>query len=296
MALMDLGIVIVNYNTRDLLRRCLETVFANRGATFRVCVVDNNSQDGSAEMVAEAFPQVTLIRNRQNVGYPAANNQGLRCLGFTEGSWAEAPRFGLLLNPDTEVPPDAFARMLAFAEAHPRAGVIGPKLVRPSGDLDLACRRTFPSPEVSFYRITGLSKLFPRHRRFGQYNLTFLDPDQMAEVDAVVGAFMLVRREAMREVGLLDDSFFMYGEDLDWAFRIKAAGWNVYYNPEVTVLHVKRAASRQNPKSRIEFWRAMEIFYRKHYAAQTPRWLHYMILCAVRAQTRWMALRVKAGF
>ena len=293
---MDLGIVIVNYNTRDLLRRCLATVFTNRGATFRVCVVDNNSQDGSAEMVAETFPQVTLIRNRQNVGYPAANNQGLRRLGFAAGAWSEAPRFGLLLNPDTEVPPDAFARMLAFAEAHPRAGVIGPKLVRPSGDLDLACRRTFPSPEVSFYRIAGLSKLFPRHRRFGQYNLTFLDPDQMAEVDAVVGAFMLVRREAMREVGLLDDSFFMYGEDLDWAFRIKAAGWNVYYNPEVTVLHVKRAASRQNPKSRIEFWRAMEIFYRKHYAAQTPRWLHYMILCAVRAQTRWMALRVKAGF
>lgn len=293
---MDLGIVIVNYNTRDLLRRCLETVFANQGATFRVCVVDNNSQDGSAEMVAEAFPQVTLIRNRQNVGYPAANNQGLRRLGFAAGAWAEAPRFGLLLNPDTEVPPDAFARMLAFAEAHPRAGVIGPKLVRPSGDLDLACRRTFPSPEVSFYRIAGLSKLFPRHRRFGQYNLTFLDPDQMAEVDAVVGAFMLVRREAMREIGLLDDSFFMYGEDLDWAFRIKAAGWNVYYNPEVTVLHVKRAASRQNPRSRVEFWRAMEIFYRKHYAAQTPRWLHYMILCAVRAQTRWMALRVKAGF
>lgn len=293
---MDLGIVIVNYNTRDLLRRCLETVFANQGATFRVCVVDNNSQDGSAEMVAEAFPQVTLIRNRQNVGYPAANNQGLRRLGFAAGAWAEAPRFGLLLNPDTEVPPDAFARMLAFAEAHPRAGVIGPKLVRPSGDLDLACRRTFPSPEVSFYRIAGLSKLFPRHRRFGQYNLTFLDPDQMAEVDAVVGAFMLVRREAMREIGLLDDSFFMYGEDLDWAFRIKAAGWNVYYNPEITVLHVKRAASRQNPRSRVEFWRAMEIFYRKHYAAQTPRWLHYMILCAVRAQTRWMALRVKAGF
>ncbi len=287
---MDLGIVIVNYNTRTLLRRCLETVYASTGVSLEVCVVDNASHDGSAAMVAEAFPQVHLIVNRENLGYPAANNQGLRLLGFTTAE--DAPRYALLLNPDTEVPPQGLAQVVAYADAHPQVGVVGPKLVRPNGSLDLACRRSFPSPEVAFYRMAGLSRLFPKSRRFGRYNLTYLDVDQTAEVDAVVGAFMLVRREALLQVGLLDDTFFMYGEDLDWAFRIKEAGWKVMYYPEVTVLHVKRAASRQNPRAQVEFWRAMEIFYRKHYAAQTPRLLHYLILGAVRFQTRWMQWRV----
>ncbi len=287
---MDLGIVIVNYNTRDLLRRCLETVFASTGVALQVCVVDNDSRDGSAAMVSAEFPQVHLIANHENVGYPAANNQGLRWLGFASGG--EAPRYALLLNPDTEVPPDGFAKVLAYADAHPEVGVLGPKLVRPDGSLDLACRRSFPSPEVAFYRMAGLSRLFPKSRRFGRYNLTYLDVDQTAEVDSVVGAFMLVRREAIDEAGLLDDTFFMYGEDLDWAFRIKEAGWKVVYYPAVTVLHVKRASSRQNPRAQVEFWRAMEIFYRKHYETQTPRWLHYLILGAVRFQTRLMRWRV----
>lgn len=286
---MDLGIVIVSYNTRELLRRCLETVYASVGLTFQVCVVDNASPDGSAVMVAQDFPQALLIANPDNPGYPTANNQGLRLLGF-EGDCAAAPRYALLLNPDTEVPPDALAQVLAIMDARPEFGVLGPKLVRPDGSLDLACRRSFPSPEVSFYRMAGLSRLFPGSRRFGRYNLTYLDPDQEAEVDSVVGAFMLVRREAIARVGLLDDTFFMYGEDLDWAFRIKQAGWRVLYAPQVTVLHVKRAASRHSPRARIEFWRAMEIFYRKHYAAETSPVMHGLILMAIRANyaiTRW---------
>lgn len=286
---MDLGIVIVSYNTRELLRRCLETVYANEGVTFQVCVVDNASPDGSAAMVAQAFPQALLIANADNPGYPAANNQGLRQLGFT-GAATTAPRYALLLNPDTELPPDALAQVVALMDARPAVGVLGPKLVRPDGSLDLACRRSFPSPEVSFYRMVGLARLFPRSRRFGRYNLTYLDPDQEAEVDSVVGAFMLVRREAIAQVGLLDDTFFMYGEDLDWAFRIKQAGWRVLYTPQVTVLHVKRAASRHSPRARLEFWRAMEIFYRKHYAATTSKPVHYLILAAIRANyhlLRW---------
>lgn len=277
---MDLGIVIVNYNTCELLRRCLETVFASVGVMFRVCVVDNASPDESAAMVAQEFPQVMLIANTENVGYPAANNQGLRALGF-EGDGATAPRYALLLNPDTELPSDALQQVVALMEARPELGALGPKLVRPDGSLDLACRRSFPSPEVSFYRMVGLSRLFPQSRRFGRYNLTYLDPDEEAEVDSVVGAFMLVRREAIVQVGLLDESFFMYGEDLDWAFRIKQAGWRILYTPQVTVLHVKRAASRQSPRARVEFWRAMEIFYRKHYAAETPWPLHVLILTAI---------------
>ncbi len=284
---MDLGIVIVNYNTCELLRRCLQTVFASVGVTARVCVVDNASADGSADMVAAEFPQVVLIANAENLGYPTANNQGLRALGFTPQADAP-PRFALLLNPDTELPPDALAKVVAFMASHPEAGVVGPKLERLDGSLDLACRRSFPTVKISFYHMTGLSRLFPRSRRFGQYNLTYLDPDETVEVDSVVGAFMLVRTAALLQVGLLDETFFMYGEDLDWAYRLKQAGWKVYYYPEVTVLHVKRASSRQNPRARVEFWRAMEIFYRKHYAAETPRPLHYLVVGAVRL-SRWVS-------
>jgi len=168
--------------------------------------------------------------------------------------------------------------MMAFMDARPDAGVVGPKLVRPDGSLDLACRRSFPTPEVSLWRMLGLNKLFPRSRRFGRYNMTYLDPDELTEVDSVVGAFMWVRREAILQVGLLDEAFWMYGEDLDWAKRIKDAGWRVWYNPTVTVLHVKEAASRHSSRARKEFYRAMVIFYRKHYAATTPFWLHWLIL------------------
>jgi N-acetylglucosaminyl-diphospho-decaprenol L-rhamnosyltransferase len=150
--------------------------------------------------------------------------------------------------------------------------------VMPTGKLDLACRRSFPTPEVSLWRMTGLSKHFPKSKRFGRYNVTYLDEHLETEVDCVVGAFMMVRREAIDRVGLLDEAFWMYGEDIDWAFRIKQAGWKTLYYPKVTVLHVKRAASRQNPRTRIEFQRASLIFYRKHYAATTPRWLHLAVL------------------
>ncbi len=187
------------------------------------------------------------------------------------------PRYALLLNPDTIVPPDAFARVVAYMDAHPDVGVLGVKLVRADGSLDLACRRSFPTPEVSFYRLAGLSKLFPRSPRFGQYNMTFLDPDQQAEVDSVVGAFMLVRGEAIAQAGLLDETFWMYGEDLDWAYRITQRGWKVLYYPEVTVLHLKRSSSAGSARARYEFQRAMWLFYRKHYRAATPRWLDALV-------------------
>ncbi len=282
----DVGIVIVNYNTCALLRRCLISVLESEGVTLSICVVDNASHDGSAAMVGLEFPQVTLIANDTNVGYPAANNQGLRQWGFSEAPAQSTPRYALLLNPDTEVPADAIRSVVAFADGYDKAGIVGPRLVRPDGSLDLACRRSFPTPAVSAFRMLGLAKLFPRSRRFGRYNLTYLPEDETADVDSVVGAFMLVRSEAIEQVGLLDEAFFMYGEDLDWAYRMKAVGWRVYYYPKVTVLHVKRASSRQNPRAQVEFWRSMEIFYRKHYAEETPRWLHMLIVAAIRFQTQ----------
>jgi N-acetylglucosaminyl-diphospho-decaprenol L-rhamnosyltransferase len=276
--MMDLGIVIVNWNTRDLLRRCLQTVYASQGVTLTVVVVDNASDDGSTGMVRAEFPQVALIASAVNGGYPYGNNLGLRALGFHQGCGTEAPRYALLLNPDTELPPYALRDMVAFMDADPRIGAAGPKLVMRDGRLDLACRRGFPTPEVSFYRLTGLARLFPKSPRFGRYNLTYLDPDQVAEVDSVVGAYMQVRRETIAAIGLMDETFFMYGEDLDWAYRVKKAGWTVWYNPAVTVLHVKRAASRQSRRATLEFYRAMLIFYRKHYRVRTPLWLHSLIL------------------
>lgn len=276
---LDLAIVIVNYNVCDLLRRCLRSVLGSEGELrFTVCVVDNASSDESVDMVRNEFPQVTLIANQENVGYPAANNQGLRILGALS---ARPPRYSLLLNPDTEVPADAFVTLIDYMDKHAEVGVVGPKLVLPNGELDLACRRGFDSMSALVYRMLGISKLFPGSRRFARYNLTYLDEDELAEVDSVVGAFMMVRDAAIEQAGLMDEQFWMYGEDLDWAKRIKDCGWKVVYNPSVTVLHVKRASSRQNPRARIEFYRAMLIFYYKHYRDSTDFWLHWIILAGV---------------
>jgi GT2 family glycosyltransferase len=282
--MLDIGIVIVNWNTRDLLRGCLQSLEAgDPSVKRRVIVVDNASTDDSARMVRSEFPNVELIENPTNGGFSQANNLGLRKLGFKDKgkSSPDAPRYALLLNPDTVVPPDGLCRMIERVDADPRVGAGGPRLIMLNDKLDLACRRSFPTPEVMFWHVTGLSKLFPKSRLFGRYNMTYLNEHVETEVDCVVGAFMLVRREAIEAAGLLDEAFWMYGEDIDWAYRIKQAGWKVLYYPTVTVLHVKRAASRQNPRTRLEFQRASLIFYRKHYAATTPRLIHWAVLAGL---------------
>ncbi|MBN2303139.1 MAG: glycosyltransferase family 2 protein [Anaerolineae bacterium] len=295
----DLGIVIVNWNTRDLLRDCLRSIQASAGiCDTRVIVVDNASSDSSAEMVRAEFPDVTVIASPTNDGFSTANNKGLRELGFEQNCGEDAPRYALVLNPDTVLPLDALHDMIAYMDADESMGIAGPKLVLLDGSLDWACRRSFPTPEISFYRMVGLSKLFPKSKRFGRYNMTYLDPDLETEVDSVVGAFMLVRRAAITRVGLFDEDFWMYGEDLDWAYRIKQAGWKVMYNPTVTVTHVKRAASRQSKRAQREFYRAMLIFYRKHYRATTPLWLHSLILTGLAlkgGRPLWSELRRAPG-
>jgi len=272
--MLDLSIISVSYNTRELLRECLRSIFASRGDfTYEILVVDNRSSDGSPEMVGTEYPQVRVMISPVDGGYAYANNLGLR---------QSSGRYILLLNPDTVLPADALSQMLSFMEEHPEVGVAGPKLVRADGSLDLACRRSFPTPLVSFYQMTGLSRILPGSPRFGRYNLTYLDPDETAEVDSVVGAFMMVRRQAMEQAGLLDESFFMYGEDLDWAFRIKEKGWKIYYYPKVQVLHYKRESSKQRPlRTSFEFYRSMYIFYRKHYAANTFFLLNWLIVTGI---------------
>lgn len=281
-SVIDLAIVIVNYNVSQLLKRCLQSILnSEHSLKIDVCVVDNKSLDNSVDMVRQSYPQVRLIVNDTNKGYPAANNQGMRLLGVEEPVLANRPRYVLLLNPDTEIRAETLANMVDYMDHNPSIGILGPRLIMPDGNLDVACRRSFPTPEISFYHYSGLSRLFPNSKRFGRYNMTFLDENQIAEVDSVVGACMMVRRSAIDQAGLMDDRFWMYGEDLDWAKRIKDLGWKVVYYPAVTVLHVKRASSRQNHRAKIEFYRAMLIFYYKHYYEQTPFFLHWLILLGV---------------
>ena len=283
----ELSVVIVNYNTRDMLRDCLRSI-ANGGSRRNPAIwgVDNASHDRSGAMGRAEFPYVTLIGNPENRGYAYANNLALRRLLAD----SQAPAYSVLLNPDTIVPPDALDTLVDALAARPVTGACGPKLLLADGSLDLACRRAFPTPEVSFYRMTGLSRLFPHHPRFASYNMTFLDPDVETEVDAVVGACMLVRTAVIREVGLLDETYFMYGEDLDWAYRIKQYGWQIRYLPQVTIHHYKRAASSQRPMQSIRhFYDAMRIFYRKHYAATTPTLLHVLIEAGITLK-EWIGL------
>jgi GT2 family glycosyltransferase len=261
---MDLSIVILNYNTCEHLRTCVRALLAEGSTSLsggpiqaEVVVVDNASSDGSADMVASEFAWVRLIRSPRNGGFAFGNNQALAC---ARGETL------LLLNPDTLIPRGSIRRLVERLEAHPEAGIIGPKLLRPDGSMHLACRRSFPTPSIAFYRISGLSRLFAQSPRFGRYNLTFVDADLPIEVDSVCGACMLVRRSVMERVGPLDERFFMYGEDLDWCMRTREAGWTVRYEPGIVVQHQHGAASRKRAlRTTFHFFRAMDLFYRKHY-------------------------------
>ncbi|MGI6368194.1 MAG: glycosyltransferase family 2 protein [Anaerolineae bacterium] len=269
----DIGIVIVNYNTREDLGRCLDSIAQSlEPPARRVIVVDNCSTDGSQDLVRSAYPWAELIVSARNGGYAYANNLGLRALGFqSKGPVVDTPRHVLLLNPDTILPSDALRNCVTLMDGQENIGVLGPRLVRRDGSLDRACRRSFPTPEVSLYHMIGLARLFPHSPRFGRYNMTFLDEMVETDVDAVVGAFMLIRSVALEQAGLLDERFFMYGEDLDLCYRIKERGWRVHYYPAVTVLHVKGTSSRKNAaQANAAFYDAMKIFYAKHYRDQYP--------------------------
>jgi len=271
---LDISIVVVNRNTRQLLMDCLASVLVGvDGLEIEMFVVDEHSSDGSADAVRTRFPAVKVIDDPSDCGFGHANNLGLR---------QARGRYLLTLNADTEVPPGALPRLVAWMDAHPRVGVIGPRLVKADGSLDLACRRSFPTPTSALYRYLGLARIFPKNKRFGAYNMTYLDPDVAGEMDSGTAACMLVRREATMDVGFFDEDYFMYGEDLDWAYRLKKAGWMVYYLPEVTVLHHKGQATKQrSTRMIIEFHRAMLTFNRKHYAAQQPRPLTWAVTAGV---------------
>lgn len=253
-----LSIIIVNYNVRQFLGNALGSIQrAVAGIPSEIFVVDNASEDGSVEMVKREFPHVILIANSENVGFARANNLALR---------RATGEFLLLINPDTVVQEDTFSVMLDFFRTHPEAGLAGCKILNPDGTLQLPCRRSFPTPWVAFTKIFGLSALFAGSRLFGRYNLTYLDPGKTYPVDAISGSFMMVRRSVYETVGGLDESFFMYGEDLDWCYRIQQAGQKVFYVHGTQIVHFRGQSTKRSDIDELShFYEAMELFVEKHF-------------------------------
>jgi O-antigen biosynthesis protein len=278
---VDVSVVIVNYNVREFLHQAIRSVFLAAGALkVEVIVVDNDSADGSVDMVRAQFPEVRVIANSENAGFSRANNQGIR---ISKG------RHLLILNPDTILQEDTLESLVHFLDRHPDAGAVGCKILNPDGTFAPESRRAFPTPRTAFYRISGLSRLFPRSPVFGRYNMTFLPIDEIAEVDALSGSCMMVRRDALvyspeqangrgpdglehasvdaieGGAGLFDEGFFMYGEDLDWCFRIQLAGWKIYYTPDTQIIHYKGESTKKGEMRYVRlFYGAMLKFADKH--------------------------------
>ncbi len=271
---MKLSVIIVNYNVRHFLEQCLHAALkASEGMECELFVVDNASVDGSCPMVREKFPEVTLIENNRNVGYSAANNQAVR---------RSTGEFVLLLNPDTVVEEDTFSRVVAFMEEHPDAGGLGVKMIDGKGRFLPESKRGLPTPWVAFYKIFGLSKLFPRSRKFGKYHLSYLDENSTSPVDVLCGAFMLLRRETLVKTGLLDEAFFMYGEDIDLSYRILQQGYKNYYFPGTTIIHYKGESTKKDSINYVRiFYSAMVIFARKHFSSGNARVFSLLIHLAV---------------
>lgn len=260
---MDLSIIIVNYNTMELTRNVLASIYKNTYTfDYEVFVVDNASTDNSIEMVKKEFAMTILIESKTNLGFSKANNIAIQ---------SAKGRYILLLNSDTEVMENTFDSCIKYMDKCLDIGALGCKVVLPDGSLDKACKRSFPTPENALYNTLKLDKLFPKSRKFGAYNLSYLNEDHIHEIDCLVGAFMLVRRQVIAEIGALDEDFFMYGEDIDWCYRIKQAAWKIVYYPMVKIVHYKGGSSKKrNPKLIFEFYRAMYLFYKKHYRGKYP--------------------------
>jgi len=267
--MVDLSIIIVNYNVKDYLENALLSISkAVKKLNVELYVVDNASEDGSSALIRQKFPEVNLIENAVNLGFSKANNKALRlCKG----------KYIVLLNPDTIVQEDTFEKLIKFLKDTKDAGMVGCKVLNPDGSLQLACRRSFPTPFAAFARLIGFSKLFPKSRIWGKYNLTFLDPDEITEVDAVSGSFMMIKKEVLDKAGYLDESYFLYGEDLDWCYRIKNAGFKIYYYPHTSIIHFKGESAKKSAYEPLKaFYKAMTIFAETHFRGRYflyPLWL-----------------------
>jgi len=262
----DIAIVIVTHNSWSHLPKCLDSLtkaIANIAA--EVFVIDNASTDETYNNTKKYYPWCNLINCKINGGYSRGNNFGLKAAGFPDSTKF---RHALLLNPDTELPENALQGLLTHMDSQTDIGVLGPKLVLSNGKLDKACKRGLPTPAAAFYHLSGIAKIFPKSRIFGRYNMSYIDEDEIADVDSTVGACQLIRGEALAKTGLMDESFFMYGEDLDINLRIKQLGYRIVYYPQVIVKHHKGTSTRQTPDTMIRaFYGAMKLFHDKHFAS-----------------------------
>lgn len=282
---LDLSILILNYNTKDLLADCLKSIKKAKPNhyTTEVIVIDNASTDGSPQMVEEKFPWVKLVTSRKNLGFAKGNN-----LGIPESSG----RYILFLNPDTIVFPEVLDGMIDFMDKHPKAGVSTCKVELPNGNLDEACHRGFPNPWNAFCHFSGLERLFSKSQIFSGYYLGWLPLAKTHEIDACVGAFLLVRREVGEQINWWDEDYFWYGEDIDFCYRVKEIGFKVYCVPEYKIIHYKGAssgikkqsesistASRETKiRSAKASTQAMRIFYQKHYFTKYPKLLTWLVM------------------
>ncbi len=271
---MQLSVIIVNYNVVHFLEQALLSVRrASVGMQVETWVVDNNSVDNSVQMVREKFPEVKVIANKHNPGFSVANNQAIR------ESWG---KYVLLLNPDTVVEEDTFQKCFDFAEAHPDLGGLGVKMIDGGGNFLPESKRGFPSPWVAFCKTFGLSKIFPRSPKFNRYHLGYLDKDKNHEIDVLAGAFMWMRRTTLDKVGLLDETFFMYGEDIDLSYRIVKGGYKNYYFSDTTIIHYKGESTKKGSLNYVKvFYQAMIIFAKKHFTGDGARMFVWMLQFAI---------------
>jgi len=271
---MKLSIVIVNYNVKYFLEQCLHSVRrAIEGTDSEVFVVDNNSVDGSVTMIQEKFPDVITLTNKENLGFSKANNQAIK---KARGEYI------LLLNPDTVVEDDTFVKIIQFMDEHPEAGGLGVKMVDGKGNFLPESKRGLPTPAVAFYKIFGLSRLLPKSKIFGKYHLSFLDKEKTHEIEILSGAFMLLRKSVLNEIGLLDETFFMYGEDIDLSYRITKAGYKNYYFPETRIIHYKGESTKKSSVNYVVvFYNAMAIFAKKHFSVKNAIIFSFLINLAV---------------
>jgi len=281
---MDLSIIIVNYNVKYFLEQCLHSVLkSSRNIKSEIFVVDNNSVDGSCSMVKEKFPELTLIENKENVGFARANNQAIK---------KASGQYILILNPDTVVEEDTIEKCLEFMNNNRDAGSLGVKMIDGKGNFLPESKRSLPTPTVAFYKIFGLSALFPKSKRFGQYHLGFLDKEEIHEVDVLPGAFVLIRKKIMDQIGLLDEDFFMYGEDIDLSYRIKLAGFKNYYFPKTTIIHYKGESTKKSSINYvIVFYNAMIIFAKKHFSKKNASFFSFLINIAIYFRAIFAILR-----
>jgi O-antigen biosynthesis protein len=270
----QLSVIIVNYNVKHFLEHCLTALFkAGKHIKLEVFVVDNNSVDGSVNMIKEKFPQVQLIENKTNVGFSKANNQAIK---LAQGEYI------LLLNPDTVVEESTFEKCIAFMNENPDAGALGVKMIDGKGRFLPESKRSLPTPAIAFFKIFGFSAIFPKSKIFGRYHLGFLDKNQIHTVDILTGAFMFLRKEICDKIGYLDEDYFMYGEDIDYSYRILKAGYKNYYYPDTTIIHYKGESTKKGSLNYVfTFYNAMIIFARKNFPVSHARLFNSIIKFAI---------------